>query len=96
MSDALSAALAVLTEKMQESDFTGSAKFDMEGEGAIVVDGDGARLGDDETDVTMIADADVFQEILAGDLNPTTAFMSGRLKIEGDMGVAMQLAQVLS
>jgi putative sterol carrier protein len=30
-----------------------------------------------------------------GDLDPTVAFMSGKLKVEGDMGVAMKLGSVL-
>jgi len=30
----------------------------------------------------------------AGDLNPTAAFMQGKLKIEGDMSVAMALSQL--
>ncbi len=96
MSDALSTALNALSGKLEGTDFDGSAKFTLEGLGSLVLDGEGARMSDDEADVTMIADPDVFQEILSGELNPTAAFMSGRLKIEGDMGVAMKLAQVLA
>ena len=65
-------------------------------ESAIILDANGARVGDDEADVTMTADAETFQEILSGELNPTAAFMGGKLTIDGDMGVAMKLAQVLS
>ena len=50
------------------------------------------RSGDDQTDVTLIADADTFQEILSGELDPTSAFMGGRLRVEGDMGTAMRLS----
>lgn len=75
--------------------FDGSAKFVVEDEGSIVMDSDGARASDDEADVTMTADVDTFKEILAGDLNPTSAFMTGRLKVDGDMGQAMKLAAVL-
>lgn len=96
MSDALSLALTVLSEKMDGAGFDSSAKFSLDGLGSLFVDADGAKISDDDADVTLIADPDVFQEMLSGDLNPTTAFMSGRLKIEGDMGVAMQLAQVLA
>ncbi len=38
----------------------------IEGEGAIIVDGDGARASEDEADVTLIAAPDVFEDMLAG------------------------------
>ena len=41
------------------------------------------------------ADAETFQDILNGDLDATSAFMSGRLSVDGDMGTAMQLAGLL-
>lgn len=96
MSDIVSAAVAALTEKMDGADFDGSAKFEIEGEGAIVIDADGVRAADDEADVTLSADADTFQEILEGELNATAAFMGGRLSVDGDMGTAMKLGAVLA
>lgn len=95
MSDTLEQAAAALNDKM-DGGFDASAKFEITGLGAIILDANGARVGDDEADVTMTADADTFQEILSGELNPTAAFMGGKLTIDGDMGVAMKLAQVLS
>lgn len=95
MSDVITSAVAALNEK-DISGFGGTAKFVIEGEGAIMFDSDGARAGDDAADVTMTADTDTFQAILSGDLNPTAAFMSGKLNVEGDMGMAMQLGGVLS
>mgnify|MGYP000661885478 CR=1 FL=1 len=95
MSDIITAAVAALSEKITGG-FDGSAKFTLNGEGSIVIDSDGVRAGDDDTDVTLSADADVFQSILEGDLNPTTAFMTGKLAVDGDMGVAMKLGSVLS
>jgi putative sterol carrier protein len=53
------------------------------------------QTGDRETDVTLTADAETFQDILNGDLDATSAFMSGRLSVDGDMGTAMQLAGLL-
>lgn len=95
MSDMLSKAVEALTEKLGGDSFDGSAKFEIEGQGSIVIDGDGVRASDDETDVTLSADADTFQEILEGELNPTAAFMGGRLSVDGDMGMAMKLGSVL-
>lgn len=96
MSDVIDQAVEALNGKLSDSGFDGTAKFVIEGEGAIMLDGEGARAGDDEADVTMTADADTFRSILGGDLDPTSAFMSGRLKIDGDMGAAMRLAPALS
>tara|TARA_X000000950_G_scaffold242716_1_gene297309 strand:+ start:75 stop:362 length:288 start_codon:yes stop_codon:yes gene_type:complete len=95
MSDTLEQAAAALNDKM-DGGFDDTAKFEITGLGAIILDANGARVGDDEADVTMTADAETFQEILSGELNPTAAFMGGKLTIDGDMGVAMKLAQVLS
>jgi putative sterol carrier protein len=46
--------------------------------------------------VTLSAEADVFQSILSGETDPTGAFMSGKLTVEGDMAMAMQLAAALA
>lgn len=93
MSDIITTAVAALSEKIDS--FDGSAKFVIEGEGSIVIDSDGVRASDDETDVTMTADAETFQSILDGDLNPTAAFMGGKLTVDGDMGAAMKLGAAL-
>ena len=96
MSDILTKAAEALGEKLGAGAFDASAKFEIEGLGAIVLDGDGVRVSDEEADVTLSADADTFQEILSGDLNATSAFMTGKLTVDGDMGKAMQLGSVLA
>jgi len=96
MSDTVTEAVAMLNEKLAGADFDGTAKFDIEGEGAIVMDSTGARASDEVADVTLSADADTFRSILDGDTNPTAAFMTGKLKVDGDMGMAMKLASVLA
>jgi len=95
MSDVITGAVAALNEK-DASDFGGTAKFVIEGEGSIMMDSSGARAADDDADVTLSADVETFQAILSGDLNPTAAFMGGQLTVDGDMGMAMQLGSVLS
>jgi putative sterol carrier protein len=91
MSDVINQAVEILNTKMAGG-IDGTAKFVLGEEGSIIVDSDGARASDDDADVTMTAEADVFQSILEGDTNPTAAFMTGKLQIDGDMGMAMKLA----
>jgi putative sterol carrier protein len=94
MSEMIDAAVKALSAKLGGS-FDGVAKFVIAGEGAIMLDGAGVRAGDDEADVTLTADADVFRAILDGEMNPTMAFMSGKLSVDGNMGMAMKLGAVL-
>ena len=96
MSEVVTEAVAALNAKMDGAGFDGTAKFVIEDEGAIVIDSDGAHAGDEDTDVTLTASAETFKAILDGELNPTTAFMTGKLAVDGDMGQAMKLAGVLS
>lgn len=96
MSEIISAAVTALNAKIGAEGFDGIAKFEIEGEGALIIDAGGARAGDEEADVTLSASAETFESIMTGALDPTGAFMSGQLKIDGDMGAAMRLAQVLA
>jgi putative sterol carrier protein len=95
MSDVITAAVAALNEKLP-SGFSGLAKFVIEGEGAIMLDASGARAADEEAEVTLTADAETFESMLAGNLNPTAAFMQGKLSVDGSMGLAMQLGAALA
>ncbi|TVP73663.1 MAG: sterol carrier family protein [Rhodobacteraceae bacterium] len=95
MSDILNHAIAALSKRLGDG-FDGTAKFTITGEGHIMVDDQGVREGDEDADVTMIASAETFQGIMEGDVNPTMAFMTGKLKIEGNMGMAMKLGSALS
>lgn len=94
MSDVISQAVEELTGRVDS--FDGSIKVVIEGEGALMIDDAGVRAGDEEAACTMTADAETFQGMLSGDVNPTTAFMTGKLSVDGDMGQAMKLGAVLS
>jgi putative sterol carrier protein len=96
MSDVVNEAVTQLNAKMNGNGFDGTAKFVIEDEGTIIIDQTGARAADDDADVTLTATADVFKAILDDELNPTTAFMTGKLSVDGDMGMAMKLTSVLS
>ena len=96
MSEILEKAVAAINDKMAEATFDSSVKFKIEDEGSIVVDSDGVRISDEETDCTLIASLDVFTNILDGDINATEAYMTGSLKVEGSMSAAMELSSILA
>ena len=72
--------------------------FDIEGEGQwLVTVADGAldvAEGGGEADATISTSSETFDKIVAGEQNPTTAYMTGKLKIKGDMGAAMKLQKL--
>jgi putative sterol carrier protein len=72
--------------------------FDIEGAGiwkVDVVDGKVSVAEDGgDADVTIRATEETFQAIASGEQNPTTAYMTGKLKVEGDMGAALKLQKL--
>lgn len=94
MSDVVNGAVEALNQKLGSFDST--AKFVIEGEGTIMIDENGARAGDDPADVTLTASRDTFEGILNGSTSPTAAYMSGKLRVDGDLPVAMKLGAALS
>ena len=78
---------------------TNSYLFDIEGAGQWKVDVRDGNVtvtegGANDADVTITATEENFQKIASGELNPTSAYMSGKLKIKGDMGAAMKLQKL--
>ncbi len=94
MSDIVNAAVEKLQEKV--GNFSSTAKFVIEDEGSIMIDESGVRAGDEDAEVTLTASRETFEGILDGSVNPMTAYMSGKLSLDGDMSVAMQLGQALT
>jgi putative sterol carrier protein len=70
--------------------------FDLKGEGFIHVDGGAVTNEDKPADVVITVAKSDLEDMAQGRLDPTMAFMSGKLKIQGDMGVAMKLAPLLA
>ena len=72
--------------------------FDIEGAGMwTVAIADGAievTEGIGDADCTFSANEESFAKIVAGEQNATTAYMTGKLKIKGDMGAAMKLQKI--
>jgi putative sterol carrier protein len=72
--------------------------FDIEGAGQWKVDVDDGSVtvteGGGDADVTISTSEETFQKLIAREQNPTSAYMTGKLKIKGDMGAAMKLQKL--
>jgi putative sterol carrier protein len=77
---------------------TNSYVFEIEGAGTWKVDVQDGSVsvaeGGGDADATISASEETFGQIASGDLNATTAYMTGKLKIKGDMGAAMKLQKL--
>ena len=73
-------------------------KLDFGGDGTIMLDGAASQVSEDDgdADTTIKVGWDDWQAMAAGQLDGMTAFMTGKLKVEGDMSNAMQLQGVLA
>jgi putative sterol carrier protein len=90
-----------LESRVDESKTAGlnnSYLFEIDGAGVWKVDVVDGRVsvaeGGGDADVTIRASGDTFRAIASGEQNPTTAFMTGKLKIDGDMGAALKLQKL--
>jgi putative sterol carrier protein len=74
-------------------------KFDCGADGVVVIDGASTPNSVDnterDTDCTITLTTDTLGDLMTGDVDPTTAFMTGRIKVSGDMSVALKLQRVL-
>ncbi len=93
--------LAELTAKaaaaIPGSDFKKKVKFDFGDDGILYIDGESGTVDNSNgtADATILVTWDDFLKMRAGELDGTMAFMQGKLKVEGDMSVAMQLQSVM-
>jgi putative sterol carrier protein len=101
MADAVQEFFANLEAQADASKTAGmnnSYVFDIEGAGEWKVDVDDGKVtvteGGGDADVVISTSQETFEKIVAGDVNPTSAYMTGKLKIKGDMGAAMKLQKL--
>ena len=91
--------LAAKADTSQTAGMNKSYAFDIEGVGQWTVNvTDGAVAVEtgmsDSADCTISTSQEVFEKVIAGEQNPTSAYMTGKLKLKGDMGAAMQLQKL--
>lgn len=73
-----------------------SVKFDFGDDGCVYASGTETSTEDNDADCTISVDKDDFIKLAGGELDPMMAFMSGKLKVAGDMSVAMGLQSIFS
>jgi putative sterol carrier protein len=96
--------LETLTERLRQAAAENpplgyKVKFDLGEAGIILWDGTvtPAVIGNEEgaADTTLRLSEAAAEDLVAGTLDPTMAYMTGKLKVEGSMGVALKLANLL-
>ena len=85
-------------DKSRTAGMQNSYLFDIDGAGTWKVD---VRDGNvkvtenaEDADVTITTSEETFEKIVSGEQNATSAYMTGKLKVKGDMGAAMKLQKL--
>jgi putative sterol carrier protein len=96
--------LETITSKIQEKmalaeELDAKVKLDFGDDGVVCVDATVSpptvSNDDEDADLTLTTSIDTFKAILSGDQDPNIAFMMGKLKVQGSMGLAMKLNSIL-
>lgn len=89
-----------LKEKLQFAPEIGAKlKLNFGDEGVLFIDGTQTppviTRDDDDADTTFECSTETFKQIVDGSLDPTMAFMTGKMKVHGSMGYALKVASML-
>jgi acyl-CoA dehydrogenase len=92
--------MPALMERVSKADALGKTlKFDF-GDKQLYIDGTGVQntlsVENRDADCLVLVSEENFMSLISGDLNPMAAVMTGKVKIKGDMGVAMKLNSLFS
>jgi putative sterol carrier protein len=90
---------AIRSKVGADSGLDATLKFDCGADGYIFIDGkstpNSVSNADIEADCTVAITLENLAAMLAGELDPVTGFMGGKLKVSGDMSIAMKLQRVV-
>lgn len=85
---------AVKANPSLKSKFNACVEFQLTGSDSFRLDV--SKSPKDKPDLIVIASLDIFHKLLNKKLTPQQAFMQGKLKIKGKMGLAMKLTLILN
>ena len=97
--------LKVIIEGLKEKDgddcgLGSVVKFDFGDQGSVILDAsqvpNTVSIDGADPDCTMLISIDDFMAMAEGSLDGASAFMSGRLRVQGDMSIAMKLGAILT
>ncbi|MDX2301665.1 MAG: SCP2 sterol-binding domain-containing protein [Microscillaceae bacterium] len=96
--------LASVTQKVAEKaanaseNLGSSVKFDLRENGVVYLNGSNNEVSNEnnDADCTVSMDLEDFNAMLDGEINPMSAFMGGKMQIDGDMSVAMKMSSLFS
>jgi putative sterol carrier protein len=85
-------------DQSKTAGMTNSYLFDIEGAGKWTVSVEDGNVnvseGGEDADAVISTSEETFEKIASGEQNPTGAYMTGKLKVKGDMGAAMKLQKL--
>ncbi|HMO06814.1 MAG TPA: SCP2 sterol-binding domain-containing protein [Paracoccaceae bacterium] len=84
-----------VARKLADRPFEGSLRFDCGEEGVIRLAEGTASTLDGPADCTLALTRENLVKLLTGKLNPMMAMATGKLRLSGDMGVAMRMAKLI-
>jgi putative sterol carrier protein len=78
----------------------GTLRFDFGNDGSVFIDGKSSPNtvtdgNGKSADCTISVSLETFEKMVKGELDATSAFMQGKLRVAGDMGLAMKLGPIL-